>query len=69
MGFREKEITSVVILKSPSADTLCIAIQEMLNTYDVIDLQYSTTNIHAPNMNEAIEYSALALLGKQLINV
>jgi hypothetical protein len=66
MGFREKKIEGTVILKAFRSEDLQNAIFAVCQQYDVIDLQYSTTNLTNRQSSALVEYTALVLLGKKI---
>ena len=62
MNFREHKNVFVKCVASRNTSNLEWAIEEAGRQYDLIDLQYSTTNV---GQNGAVEYSALMLLGEK----
>jgi hypothetical protein len=66
MGFREKEIGAVVILKAFQSEQLQNQIYALLQQFEIIDLQYSTTNLTNRQSSVLVEYSALVLIGHKL---
>ena len=66
MGFRKIELKGAVILKAFNSEDLQNAIFAVSNQYDIIDLQYSTTNLTNRQSSALVEYSALILLGEKL---
>jgi len=58
MKFREYDNLFVKILKSTKPDELEWAISNAAEQYNLVDMQYSTTNLN----NDIVEYSVLLLL-------
>ena len=59
MKFREYDNLFVKVFRDRNPETLEWIIQKAAEQYNLIDLQYSTTNL---NDKGEVEYSALALL-------
>lgn len=65
MKFRDYNVNFVKILTAKDREILDIHIMNMMEQYDIIDVQYSTTPITFFGCTVGIKWSALLLVGKE----